>query len=200
MGTGLVADLTQLSGAGLVVTEIGVDPPPLAHTPGVVQVGVHRGGPAPGGGLDPLALLAFALEHPDAPPVRLSGAGPAFSAGGDLDEFGRAPDPGQAHLVRILRSSARLAQALGDRLTVEVHGACIGAGIEVPAAAARIAARPGAPFRLPAGAMGLIPGAGGTATIPRRIGRRRACWMAISGAEVDLATALAWGLVDEVAV
>jgi enoyl-CoA hydratase/carnithine racemase len=144
--------------------------------------------------------LAFALEHPDAPPVRLSGAGPAFSAGGDLDEFGRAPDPGQAHLIRTLRSPARLAQALGERLTVEVHGACIGAGIEVPAAAARIAARPGAHFRLPEVSMGLIPGAGGTATIPRRIGRRRACWMAISGAEVDLATALAWGLVDEVAV
>ena len=48
--------------------------------------------------------------------------------------------------------------------------------------------------------MGLIPGAGGTATIPRRIGRRRAAYMAISGADIDLATALAWGLVDEVAV
>ena len=44
--------------------------------------------------------------------------------------------------------------------------------------------------------MGLIPGAGGTASIPRRIGRHRACWMAISGADIDLATALAWGLVD----
>ena len=44
--------------------------------------------------------------------------------------------------------------------------------------------------------MGLIPGAGGTASIPRRIGRHRAAWMAISGADIDLATALAWGLVD----
>jgi enoyl-CoA hydratase/carnithine racemase len=44
--------------------------------------------------------------------------------------------------------------------------------------------------------MGLIPGAGGTASIPRRIGRQRACYMAISGIELDLETALAWGLVD----
>jgi len=44
--------------------------------------------------------------------------------------------------------------------------------------------------------MGLIPGAGGTVTIPRRIGRQRACWMAITGADVDVATALAWGLID----
>jgi enoyl-CoA hydratase/carnithine racemase len=44
--------------------------------------------------------------------------------------------------------------------------------------------------------MGLIPGAGGTVTVPRRIGRHRACYMAISGVDVRLSTALAWGLVD----
>ncbi len=325
MTSSLIADLTQLGGAGLVVTEIGVDPPPLSATPGVVQVGVHRTGPVPGGGLDPFDILlssdpaapgpwvgfapsrldtviaqlriavdaqpvaaavaaqvlrtslevsfeqalvaeslaysmllassgfrswrnanpprdrapdaaprvlidvgrtlglrlnrpdarnafdarmrdelaealGFALDHPDALPVSLTGAGPAFSSGGDLDEFGRADDPGQAHLIRILRSPARLAHALSERLTVTLHGACVGAGIEIPAAAARVAARPGAHFRLPEVSMGLIPGAGGTASLPRRIGRRRACYMALSGAEIDLATALAWRLVDGVEV
>jgi enoyl-CoA hydratase/carnithine racemase len=77
-----------------------------------------------------------------------------------------------------------------------VHGACVGAGIEVPAAAGWVVAAPGAYFRLPEVSMGLIPGAGGTASIPRRIGRQRACYMAISGADIDLATALDWGLVD----
>ncbi len=143
--------------------------------------------------------IEFASEHPDAPPVVLSGAGPAFSAGGDLDEFGRADDPGRAHLIRTLRSPAGLARALGERLTVRLHGACVGAGIEVPAAAARVTARAGAFFRLPEVSMGLNPGAGGTASIPRRIGRHRACYMAISGDDIDLATAHAWGLVDAVA-
>ena len=143
--------------------------------------------------------FAFALEHPDRPPVILAGEGPAFSAGGDLDEFGTAKDPGEAHLIRTLRSPARLAHALGERLTARLHGACVGAGIEVPAAAARVVAREGSFFRLPEVSMGLIPGAGGTASIPRRIGRQRACFMAISGANVDLSTALAWGLVDEAA-
>jgi enoyl-CoA hydratase/carnithine racemase len=46
--------------------------------------------------------------------------------------------------------------------------------------------------------MGLIPGAGGTASIPRRIGRQRACYLAISGHELALDAALAWGLVDAV--
>jgi len=144
--------------------------------------------------------LTFAVDHPDAPPVILNGEGPSFSAGGDLEEFGRAAGPGRAHLIRTVRSPARLAARLGDRLTAHLHGACVGAGIEIPAAAGRVAARPGAVFRLPEVSMGLIPGAGGTATIPRRIGRRRAAYMAISGADIDLATALAWGLVDEVAV
>lgn len=142
--------------------------------------------------------LAFALEHPDGPAVILTGAGPAFSAGGDLNEFGTAADPGAAHLIRTLRSPARLVRDLGGRLTARLHGACVGAGIEVPAAASRVTARRGATFRLPEVSMGLIPGAGGTATLPRRIGRRRTAWLAISGAELDLDTALAWGLVDAV--
>jgi hypothetical protein len=142
--------------------------------------------------------LQFAAEHPDAPPVILAGEGPCFSTGGDLDEFGRADDPGLAHLIRTLRSPARLAHGLGARLTARLHGACVGAGIEVPAAARWIVAAPGTTARLPEVSMGLIPGAGGTATLPRRIGRRRAGYMAISGAEIDAETALAWGLFDEI--
>ena len=142
--------------------------------------------------------LGFALEHPDGPPVVLTGEGPAFSAGGDLDEFGAAEDVGWAHLIRTVRSPATLAHELGARLTVRLHGACVGAGIEVPAAAGHVVARAGAFFRLPEVSMGLIPGAGGTVTIPRRIGRHRTCYMALSGADIDLPTALAWGLVDAV--
>jgi enoyl-CoA hydratase/carnithine racemase len=142
--------------------------------------------------------LEFALVDPDQAPVALTGDGPAFSAGGDLDEFGRATDMALAHAIRIQQSPARLVHRLGARLTAHVHGACVGAGVEVPAAAARVVGSPGAWFRLPEVAMGLIPGAGGTASIPRRIGRHRTCFMAISGRDIDLETALAWGLVDAV--
>jgi enoyl-CoA hydratase/carnithine racemase len=145
------------------------------------------------------AALAFAREDPDQRPVVLMGEGPAFSAGGDLDEFGTAKDPGRAHLIRMEQSPARLARQLGERLTVRLQGACVGAGIEVPAAAARVLAAEGTFFRLPEVSMGLIPGAGGTATITRRIGRHRTAYMALSGADIDLATALAWGLVDALA-
>jgi enoyl-CoA hydratase/carnithine racemase len=43
-----------------------------------------------------------------------------------------------------------------------------------------------------------VPGAGGTASLPERIGRQRTAWLALSGCRIDARTALAWGLVDEV--
>jgi len=142
--------------------------------------------------------LEFALIDPDQTRVELRGDGPAFSAGGDLDEFGRATDLALAHAIRVEQSPARLVHQLGDRLTAHVHGACVGAGVEVPATAGRVVATRDAWFRLPEVSMGLIPGAGGTASIPRRIGRHRACYMALSGQDIPLGTAMAWGLVDAV--
>jgi hypothetical protein len=130
--------------------------------------------------------------------VILTGNGPAFCAGGDLDEFGTLPDPATAHAVRAIRGPARALAACADRVRVELHGACVGAGIELPAFARRVVARPDAFFQLPEVAMGLVPGAGGTVSIPRRIGRQRTAWLCLSGIRLDAETALAWGLVDEI--
>ncbi len=143
------------------------------------------------------AFEAAALD-PEGPPIVFTGEGPAFSIGGDLAEFGSFGDAGRAHLVRVLRLPARLIWRLRERVTARVQGAAIGAGVEMSAAAGRLVAAPDAFFRLPEVGMGLIPGAGGTATIARRIGRRRACFMALSGLDVDAPTALAWGLADAV--
>jgi enoyl-CoA hydratase/carnithine racemase len=79
-----------------------------------------------------------------------------------------------------------------------VHGACVGAGVELPAFAARVVARADARFWLPELGLGLVPGAGGTVSLPRRIGRQRTAWLALSGRPIDARTALAWGLIDEV--
>ena len=130
--------------------------------------------------------------------VELTAEGNTFCAGGDLNEFGSAEDAGTAHLIRILRSPCWLIHQLGSRIIIRLQGACVGAGIEIAAAAASVTACSGAHFRLPELSMGLLPGAGGTASIAGRIGRERTCYMAISGADIDLRTALAWGLVDAV--
>ncbi|MEN8180925.1 MAG: enoyl-CoA hydratase/isomerase family protein [Myxococcota bacterium] len=141
--------------------------------------------------------LELARSDPGLERLVLRGRGPSFCSGGDLSEFGTLPDPATAHAIRMTRSPARLLAGLSDRLWAQLHGSCIGAGIELPAFAAHITARPGACFELPELTLGLVPGAGGTISLPRRIGRQRTGWLALSGTSLDVERALAWGLVDE---
>lgn len=145
-----------------------------------------------------VAGLAIAAGDPTVAEVRLRGEGPAFCAGGDLDEFGSRPDVATAHLVRLIRSPARALAAVADRVVAELHGACVGSGIELPAFAARVVARDDTVVGLPEVSLGLIPGAGGTVSLPRRVGRHRTAWLALTGRTIDVAAALEWGLVDEI--
>lgn len=144
-----------------------------------------------------LEAVALALRDESITQVELSGAGPCFCSGGDLDEFGTAKDVGEAHRVRMRAHAGLALSRLAERVTVRLHGACIGAGIELPAFAGRVVARDGTWFQLPELAMGLIPGAGGTVSLTRRIGRWRTAYLALTGDRLDLDTALAWRLVDE---
>jgi enoyl-CoA hydratase/carnithine racemase len=73
---------------------------------------------------------------------------------------------------------------------------CAGSGIELPAFAGTVVAAPDTTFALPEVSLGLVPGAGGTVSLPHRIGRHRTALLALSGATIDAPTALAWGLVD----
>jgi len=141
--------------------------------------------------------LRVALGDASVREVRLRGAGDSFSSGGDLDEFGSLADPATAHLIRSTRNAGRMLADCSDRVVCHVHGACVGAGAELPAFAGRVVAAPDAYFQLPEAAMGLVPGAGGTASIPRRIGRQRTAALALSGRRIDAETALRFGLVDE---
>lgn len=143
--------------------------------------------------VDAFALVA---ADPSIERVELRGAGPSFCSGGDLDEFGTMPDPASAHLLRLQRSAGRAIAVVAERVTAYLHGDCVGSGIELPAFAGTVVARRDARMSLPEVSLGLIPGAGGTVSLPRRIGRHRTAALALSGAAIDADTALAWGLVD----
>ncbi len=142
--------------------------------------------------------LALAGADPTLTRIVLRGEGPAFSSGGDLDEFGTFADPASAHLVRLTTSIGRAIHDLGSRLSAHVHGPCAGSGVELAAFAPHVVARPDFTATLPEVQLGLIPGAGGTVSITRRVGRHRTALLALSGARIDATTALGWGLVDEV--
>lgn len=144
-----------------------------------------------------MTALQIVLVDPSIESARLSGRGPGFCSGGDLSEFGSFTDPATAHAVRVGRSVGLTLSRCADRVAVQVHGPCIGAGIEIPAFSRRVVARGDATFSLPEVGFGLIPGAGGTASLPRRIGRHRTAYLALTGTSLDAASALEWGLVDE---
>ncbi len=143
------------------------------------------------------ALQLAQADH-DIERVILRGAGKCFSTGGDLTEFGTAPDPATAHSVRTLRLPGRELAACARRVEAQLHGACIGSGIEFPAFAGRVVADASTHFQLPELNFGLIPGAGGCVSIPRRIGRQRAAWWVLSGQRINARQALDWGLIDAI--
>lgn len=142
--------------------------------------------------------FTLAALDPEIRSVKLRSLGAAFSAGGDLDEFGTTRDPATAHLIRSRTLPALALSRRPDIVDVHVQGASVGAGVEVAAFAGRVTAAPTAWFQLPELAMGLIPGAGGCVSVPRRIGRQRAALMILSGQRIDADTALRWGLIDAI--
>ncbi len=108
-----------------------------------------------------IEALRVVVADPAITDVRLSGSGPSFCSGGDLAEFGSAPDPATAHAVRVTRSAGAWLARCASRVTAEVHGACIGAGIELPAFAGRVRRGPRRP---------LLAARGGDGPHPRRRG------------------------------
>jgi hypothetical protein len=155
---------------------------------------------------DARAALLEALEvarlDPSVTEVVLSGNGRSFCSGGDLAEFGTFADPASAHLARTRHSPAlvldELTARLGRACQAEVHGQVLGSGLEMAAYCGWVRAVPDAVLGLPELSLGLIPGAGGTVSITRRIGRWRTAYLVLSGQRIDAQTALRWGLVDEV--
>ncbi len=142
------------------------------------------------------AALAQALL--EAEPVVLRGHGPSFCSGGDLDTFGSAPDPAWAHIIRTTQSLAWITHLLAPRLVVALHGACLGAGVEIPLFAHQVIAADNTRIGLPELQFGLIPGAGGTVSISQRAGAHRVLELLLDGTAIDADKARSWGLVEEV--
>lgn len=131
--------------------------------------------------------------------VRIFGLGPSFSSGGDLHEFGSFTDPAAAHLVRMASHPAVAMLSVDrQRLNAYVHGFCLGGGLELAAFAGRLEAHPATVFGLPETRLGLLPGSGGTVSLPARIGARRVLELSLCHETIDAPTALEWGLIDAI--
>jgi len=131
--------------------------------------------------------------------VILTGAGEkAFCAGGDLKERnGMSVEAWAAqHLV-----FERMARALVNcpvPIIAAVNGAAYGGGCEIAAACDFIYASERATFALTEVKLGIIPGAGGTQSMARAVGERRAKELILTGRSFSAADALEWGFVNAV--
>lgn len=135
----------------------------------------------------------------------LTGAGRAFSAGGDLKAMaGRASlfeGSGAAIRERYRRVVHRIVRSLYGLevpLIAAVNGPAMGLGCDIAGLADIRLASTEARFGVPFLKLGLIPGDGGSWLLPRNLGYARAAEMLFTGQAIDAETALAWGLVNRV--
>jgi enoyl-CoA hydratase/carnithine racemase len=154
--------------------------------------------------------LAAAIEHAATDPaVRalvLTGAPPAFCAGGDLkamQERLSAP-PGEVamtgwHRQQALHRLILRLHHLPKPVIAAVNGAAAGLGCDLAMACDLILAAEDARFAMSFIARGLVPDGGGPFFLPRRVGLPRAKELVFSGRSVPADEALAIGLVDRLA-
>jgi enoyl-CoA hydratase/carnithine racemase len=142
---------------------------------------------------------ALALVHDD-PSIRVllvHGAGRAFSSGGDLSEFGTAPSPTRAREVRQIRDVWGRWSTLPCVSIAAVHGIAAGGGLEMALLCDLIVCARDARFDLPETGLGLVPGVGGTQTLPRAIGLGRAAAVLLAGESISGSEAARIGLALE---
>lgn len=129
--------------------------------------------------------------------VVLTGAGDrAFCAGGDLKQRrGMTDEQWQAQHLVFERMIAALI-ACPVPVIAAVNGAAYGGGCEMALACDFIYAARTVRFALPEVTLGIMPGAGGTQTLPRAVGERRAKELLLSGRPWSAEDAERWGMVN----
>lgn len=135
----------------------------------------------------------------------LTGAGKAFSAGGNVkamrERAGSFAGPGTAIRERYRTGIHRIVKSLWGLevpLIAAVNGPAIGLGNDVACLADLRVAADTAIFGATFLKIGLVPGDGGAWLLPRVIGHARAAELFFTGGTIDAATALSWGLVNRV--
>jgi enoyl-CoA hydratase/carnithine racemase len=147
---------------------------------------------------DLFQILSAIHDDSDIRAMVLSGAGKAFSTGGDLSEFGSAPSPTIARWVRFRRDVWGRMRALPIPTLAALHGFTVGGGFEMALLCDLAIASDDTRISLPETGVGMIPGVAGTQTAPRRLGIGRAMDLCITGRWIDAHEALLVGLVAEV--
>jgi enoyl-CoA hydratase/carnithine racemase len=135
--------------------------------------------------------------------VVLTGAGRAFSAGGDVDDMRRHVGTGDWDAIRdLLQAGAQvvsLLEAMAKPTVAAVNGPAVGAGGSLALACDVRIASPGASFGLVFSRLGLHADWGGTYFLPRLVGAGKALELILTGDIVDAGEALRLGIFSRIA-
>jgi len=137
--------------------------------------------------------------------VVLTGAGRAFSAGGDLkamkdrrDLFAGSGAEIRERYRRVVHRIVRSLYGLEVPLIAAVNGPAMGLGCDIAGLADIRIASEAASFGVPFLKLGIVPGDGGAWLLPRNVGYARAAELLFTGRSIDAKTAAEWGLVNRV--
>jgi len=152
-----------------------------------------------------MSALAQRLDALNAMPqlraVVLTGCGRAFSAGGDLLEFEQALGRGGPQLLEMLRYNQDVIQRLEDLpvpLIGAVNGFAVAGGLELLLCCDLLVAAEGARLGDGHARYGIVPAGGATVRLLERLAPAHAARLFYTAEPVDAATAMRWGLVDDV--
>ncbi|MBI4299265.1 MAG: enoyl-CoA hydratase/isomerase family protein [Chloroflexi bacterium] len=144
-------------------------------------------------------LLEAVRDDPEVGAVILRGAGErGFCAGADLTEFGSAPSQAIARQVRWERDVWGLFLSTSKPLIAALHGFVLGSGVEMALLCDIRIASEDAIFGMPEVALGMIPAAGGTQTLPRAVGSAHALDVLLTNRRLNAQESLNLGLVNKV--
>jgi enoyl-CoA hydratase len=148
------------------------------------------------------AELGRALDRLDASPTAslgvLHGAGRAFAAGADIEDYVDISVHDYRAFMDVGRAVTDRIASLSRPVIAAVQGFALGGGFELVLACDLVIAADNARFGLPESKLGLVPGGGGTQRLPRLVGRMRATELMITGRFLTADEALAWGIVNQV--
>jgi len=151
-------------------------------------------------GLDLLAVFDGFCAAPNKQRcIVVTGAGSkAFCAGGDLKQRNGMTDEQWMDQHLIFERMVRAIIACPVPVIAAVNGAAYAGGMEISLACDFIYAAEHARFALTEVTLGIMPGAGGTQTLPRAVGPRRAKEILLTGRPFSVQDAYDWGMVNRI--
>jgi len=148
--------------------------------------------------LDSLLQIVMRLQaDPNLRVVVLGGRGKAFCGGADVQELCALNASNAGGFVQKIHAVCEAIRRLPVPVVARLHGAVIGAGLEIAAACDLRIAAEGTRFSMPEVRLG-IPSVVEAALLPRLMGAGRAAWLVLTGEPIDARRAHEWGLIEQV--